>query len=167
MAYDVTAVQLRDEGDDEVFVGTEAIDQIGLGRAPEGGCQYRAHRTRIAFLLRSHRDREIRRGGHANRAPAAIGVPRRNSSAFIACRPARCNSRMRTAPSPQATVSLSSSTVPGGPSPSALVVRSTFTRMSPPISNQAPGAGDKPRIWLCTSRQGRAQLIRVSSLAIL
>ena len=44
--------------------------------------------------------------------------PRRNSSAFIGCLPARCNSRMRIAPSPQAMVSLSSSTVPGAPLPS-------------------------------------------------
>jgi len=38
---------------------------------------------------------------------------------------------------------------------------------SPAISNQAPGTGDKPRTWLCTSCHGRSQAIRVSSFAIL
>ena len=32
---------------------------------------------------------------------------------------------------------------------------------------QAPGTGDKPRTWLCTSCHGRSQAIRVSSFAIL
>src|SRR5205809_423557 len=71
-------------------------------------------------------------------------------------------------PPPQATVSSSSSTVPGTPTPSPLVVRSALTRTpSPAISNQAPGAGDKPRMWLCTSCHGRPQATRVSSFAIL
>ena len=46
----------------------------------------------------------------------------------------------------------------------------TFTRSGlPPIgsSNQAPGKGERPRMWLCTSRAGREKSMRVSALSIL
>ena len=41
---------------------------------------------------------------YASRIGGFSGVPRRNSSAFIGCLPARCSSRIRIAPSLQATV---------------------------------------------------------------
>ena len=47
--------------------------------------------------------------------------------------------------------------------------RSTLIRtgaFSPGSSNHAPGNGDSPRMWLCTSRAGRDQSIRVSALLI-
>src|SRR5262249_3783318 len=138
------------------------------------GRQHALHRGTVILDLPAHErpavifDGELvaRHGGaQPKRVPAATLVPRRNSCAFIAWRPARCSSRMRTAPSPQATVSSSSSTVPGAPAPSPLVVRRALTRTpSPAISNQAPGTGDKPRMWLCTCCHGRSQAIRVSSL---
>ena len=84
----------------------------------------------------------------------------------IGCLPARCTWTSRIAPSPQAMVRQSSSTLPGTPRPSALVERSALMR-TPPSSNQAPGNGDRPRIWLCTWCAGMAQAMRVSSFAIL
>src|ERR1700722_18834727 len=76
--------------------------------------------------------------------PGAIGLPRRNSPAAIGLPPARCNSTMRTAPLPQATVSLSSSTRPTCPLPSPFLVRNIFTRPAPGISHHAPGNGESP-----------------------
>ncbi len=52
----------------------------------------------------------------------------------------------------------SSRIVPGSPAPSASVVRNIFNRSGLPptaISHHAPGNGDRPRIWLCTSTAGR------------
>src|SRR5262249_4841515 len=108
------------------------------------GRQHALHRGTVVLDLPAHErpavvfDGELvaRHGAaYAQRLPAATLAPRRNSCAFIAWRPARCNSRMRTAPSPQATVSSLSSTVPGTPAPSPLVVRSALTRTpSPAIS---------------------------------
>src|SRR5580704_3186561 len=80
-------------------------------------------------------------------APALTGVPRRNSSEAIGCLPARCTCVSRMAPSPQAMVRRSSSAVPDFPLPSPLVERSALMRALP-ISNQAPGNGDSPRMWL-------------------
>src|SRR5476651_982526 len=94
-------------------------------------------------------------------------VPRKNSSTFIGCLPARCNCKMRTAPSRHAIVRWRSSTVPGAPSPSALVVSKSLTRPAPPISHHAPGNGDNPRMWSCTCRHGLFQSMRVSALSIL
>ena len=68
--------------------------------------------------------------------PGATAVPRRNSSAFIGCLPARCTSISRTAPSRHAMVRRSSSTVPGAPAPSPRVVCSTLMR-APASSNRA------------------------------
>src|ERR1051325_1584900 len=51
---------------------------------------------------------------YATFAPALTGVPRRKSSALIGCLPARWTCVKRTAPVPQAMVSLSSHAVPGG-----------------------------------------------------
>ena len=82
-------------------------------------------------------------------------APCRNSSAGIGALPARCTSRRRTAPSPQAMVRPSSSTRPGRAAALAPgVERSTLTRCGPwpqSASNQAPGKGERPRIWSCTS----------------
>src|ERR1700686_2869028 len=58
-------------------------------------------------------DDEFVAGHQASRAGGFSGVPRRNSSAFIGDLPARCSSRIRIAPSLQATVSRSSSSSPG------------------------------------------------------
>ena len=82
----------------------------------------------------------------------------------IGCRPARCNSRSRTAPSPQATVSCRRARCPGLPLPTPLVVRKTLTRPAPASSNQAPGKGDSPRQWSWTSCHGLVQSMCVSSL---
>ena len=49
-------------------------------------------------------DDEFVAGHQLSRIGGFSGVPRRNSSAFIGALPARCSSRMRIAPSPQATV---------------------------------------------------------------
>src|SRR3954454_16467661 len=83
------------------------------------------------------------------RVPGAIGAPRRNASEGIAGRPARCNSSTRTAPSPQAMVRRSSSTVPGALAPSARVVRRILRRTGLPSlvnSHHAPGNGERPRM---------------------
>ena len=64
--------------------------------------------TETADIVRDE-DRAARRNKRAAQVTAACrrasGVPRKNSSAVIGCLPARCSSRMRTAPSPQAIVS--------------------------------------------------------------
>src|SRR6516162_10722094 len=82
-----------------------------------------------------------------NRAGGLIGVPRRNSSVFIGCLPARCSSTIRKAPCWQATISRSSSSSPGAPAPPAISQRKILTRWTAPssvISHQAPGNGDNP-----------------------
>jgi hypothetical protein len=48
--------------------------------------------------------RDLALTAYASRTPAAIFVPRRNSSADIGCLPARCTCVSRTAPAPQAMV---------------------------------------------------------------
>ena len=80
--------------------------------------------------------------GHdqATRAPALTGVPRRNSSACIGCRPARCTCMSRTAPSPQAIVNLSSSTVPGAPLALAF---GRAQRLDAHAADLEPGAGKR------------------------
>src|SRR5581483_10107043 len=117
--------------------------------------QHALHRGRAGLNLPAGKgravvfDKELVAGHQHNLVPAGIAVPRKNSSVAIGCLPARFNSTSRTAPSPQATVSLSSSTVPAAPDPSPRVERSTFTRtgpFSPASSNQAPGNGDRPRM---------------------
>src|SRR5262245_6521937 len=76
---------------------------------------------------------------HGSTEPTGSAAPRKNSSGRMGCRPARCSSTMRTAPSRHATVRRSSSTVPGAPPPSPYVVRSTLTRSPPASANHAPG----------------------------
>ena len=49
-------------------------------------------------------DDEFVAGHQDSRSGGFSGVPRKNSSAFIGALPARCSSRMRMAPSPQAMV---------------------------------------------------------------
>src|SRR4029077_5818456 len=73
-------------------------------------------------------DRELvaGHGTYSNLVPGRTELPRANSPAFMARRPARCSSRMRTAPCPHATVRPSSTTVPGAPEPSPRVDRSTL-----------------------------------------
>ena len=66
--------------------------------------------------------------------------------------PARCKSSDAHGALAAGDRQASSSTVPGAPAPFARVERSTFTRRGArAISNQAPGNGDSPRIWSCTS----------------
>src|SRR5882724_6233272 len=67
-----------------------------------------------------------------NRTGGCNGVPRKYASAFIGCLPARCNSRTRIAPSPQAIVNRSSSNVPGAPDPPANSQRRILTRTASP-----------------------------------
>ena len=136
--------------------------------------QHALHRRPVVLALPADErravvfDRELvaRHGALSpRRVPARNARAAQKSSAFIACLPARCNSRMRTAPSPHAIVSASSSTVPGAPAPSPRVVRSTLMRPArPPISHQAPGNGDRPRTWSCTCFHGLRQSMRVSVL---
>ena len=93
--------------------------------------------------------------------PPAAAKPRRNSSAVIGRLPARWACRTRTAPSPQAIVSRSSRTVPGRPKALTGLARSTLMRsgLSPlRTANQAPGTGDRPRMWLCTSPRRPAEV---------
>ena len=56
---------------------------------------------------------------------------------------------------------------PGRACAFALVVRKTLARAPSGSSHQAPGNGDRPRMWSCTAFHGLPQSIRVSSLAIL
>ena len=72
-------------------------------------------------------DRELIAGHQLSRAGGVSGVPRRNSSAFMGCFPARCNSRMRMAPCSQAMVRRSSSNSPGAPDLSATSQRRILT----------------------------------------
>ena len=58
-------------------------------------------------------DDEFVAGHQPSRAGGFSGVPRKKSAAFIGALPARCGSRMRIAPLPQAIVRPSSSTSPG------------------------------------------------------
>src|SRR4051794_11512799 len=109
-------------------------------------------------------------GHQLRRAGGLSGVPRRNSSAFIGALPARCNSRIRTAPSPQATLRRSSSNSPGAPEPCATAQRRSFTRAGSPssgISHHAPGNGERPWMWRSTARAGLFQPVRDSALSIL
>ena len=126
---DARVYSFRDEGEHKLLGGSQAIDEISLRRTAEGVRQNSTHRQGVGTLLESH---VCTMTMHVEVMPAAstarTGVPRKNSSAFIAWRPARCNSSRRTAPSRHAMVSRSSSTVPGAPAPSPLVVRSTLTR---------------------------------------
>ena len=68
-------------------------------------------------------------------------TPRKKSSAGIGFLPARCTSVRRTAPLPQAIVSLSSRSVPAGPAPSAAADArlDALALAAESISNQAPG----------------------------
>src|SRR3954464_6009017 len=81
------------------------------------------HRRRVVLDLPAAKrcavifDDEFVAGHQPSRAGGFSGVPRRKSAAFIGALPARCNSRIRIAPSPQAIVRYSSSTSPGEPLP--------------------------------------------------
>ena len=66
---------------------------------------------------------------------------------------------MRTAPVAAGDQQPSSSTSPGAPSPSSTRESSALTRTgprSPAATNQAPGNGERPRIWRSTSAGGLA-----------
>src|SRR5207302_6664402 len=71
-------------------------------------------------------------GHQLSRAGGFSGVPRKKSAAFIGALPARCSSRMRIAPLPQAMVKRSSSASPGGPDPSAGSQRKILIRAGSP-----------------------------------
>ena len=92
--------------------------------APLGGISRRQHKRRVIEPV----------------APALTGVPRRNSSAVIGCLPARCTCVSRTAPSPQAMVRLSSSTVPGVP---ASLAFGRAQRLDAHAADLEPGAGKR------------------------
>jgi len=114
------ATVIRDERQSEIAVTAQPLDQIGFGSTRKRRNENVPDRERVFRALRPDH--------HDSRIPGAIFVPRRNSSAFIGCLPARWTSVSRTAPSPQAMVSRSSSTVPGAPEPSPRVERSTLMR---------------------------------------
>src|SRR6202022_1930537 len=65
-------------------------------------------------------DDEFVAGHQLSRIGGFSGVPRKNSSAFIGCLPARCSSIIRNARCLQATARRSSSTSPDTPEPSAM-----------------------------------------------
>src|SRR5690349_4217231 len=60
-------------------------------------------------------DGQLVAGHQTSRSGGVSGVPFRKAPAFIGGFPARCNSRMRIAPSPQAIVRRSSRRLPGDP----------------------------------------------------
>src|SRR5581483_5504904 len=171
-------VDMRDlaEGMDAGIGTTGAVERDGLAGEGGGRRLQRALHGRLAVLPLPAGERravifqrQLVARHQPNRVPTATGTPRKKSATFIAWRPARCTSRSRTAPVPQATVSASSRTVPGTPVPSASVERRTFTRsgaLPKPASNQAPCSGDSPRMWLWTSPAGCDQSIRVSPFSI-
>ena len=99
---------------------------------------------RAGFDRRAAQEFLRRSSAACRRAGPARAAPRRSRKRSSVGRRAPCRAR---------------------PLPFALVERSALTR-TPAISNQAPGNGDRPRMWSCTSFQGFAQSIRVSSLSI-
>src|SRR5260370_11072539 len=85
------------------------------------GFQRALHRDAIVLDLPAAKrrtvifDDEFVAGHQLSRAGGFSGVPRKNSSAFIGCLPARCSSSIRIAACWQATVKRSSSKLPAGP----------------------------------------------------
>ena len=145
---DDMAVLLGHQFEHRIAALDQRVDQPGLRLLAER--MFLDEADRLAILRRGGPDRHH---AHESLVPFSIFKPRRNSSAVTGLPPARCNSVRRTAPSAQATVSRSSMTSPGAPAPSAGAERSSFSRSALPpstISHQAPGKGDRPRIWLWT-----------------
>src|SRR5688572_12247219 len=155
---------LGDQRQHEIAVGPQPLGHFRFNVAAERGIEQRTHGRGVARPLTP----DVECIAHASRVPAFTAEPRRKSSAHMGLPPAFCNSTTRTAPVAQATVSRSSSTVPGSALPSLslapLALRSTLMR-SLPSSNQAPGNGASPRIWSCTLFHGLPQSIRVSTLS--
>src|SRR3984885_13750251 len=132
--------------------GTVDTNVLAADR-PDRGFQRALHRGAVVLDLPTRErpavifDCQLVAGHQVSRAGGLTGVPRKNSSAFIGCLPARCNSRIRNAPRWQAIVRWSSSTTPGPPEPPAISQRRILTRWAAPssgISHQAPGNGDSP-----------------------
>ena len=98
--------------------------------------------------------------------PRGMANPRTKSAASCAPLPSRWALSRRTAPEPQAMVRASSSTMPGSPESPTGALSKAFTRTGPlsdGASNQAPGKGDRPRMWASTSAAGRVQSMRASA----
>src|SRR5690606_16054720 len=137
------------EREHDISCRPQIVHQLRLGLAPEGVDEEEADRRLVSGLFGADDHR-----AHVSPIPLPSLAPRRKSSAAIGLPPARCNSRSLTAPSPQAIPNRSSMISPGAPFPSATVERRSFTRSGLPlagISHQAPGTGESPRMWLCTS----------------
>ncbi len=89
-------------------------------------------------------DDELVAGHQASRAGGFSGVPRKNSSAFIGALPARCSSRIRIAPSPQAIVELRRRAPrPARPSPRQLAAQDLEPHRRAFDRHLAPGAGKR------------------------
>ena len=115
-------------------------------------------------------DDEFVAGHQPSRAGGLSGVPRKKSAAFIGALPARCNSRIRIAPSPQAMVRRSSSTSPGAPRTLRRFAAEQLDAGGLGVGRQfAPCAGKRrqPVNMAQHSRAGRVQSIRASALSIL
>ena len=154
----------------------DAADHAGDRFDPRLRQGLRSHRSRARDRERSRRISkrgvimgELSRGLTRSRQPRP--GDRRAAQEFLRLHrllPARCNSTMRTAPSPQAMVSWSSSTVPGAPLPSP----GRAQHLHPLAAKLAPGAGKRrqpadmvvhllPRLRPVDARLGLVDLRRV------
>ena len=93
------------------------------------------------------------------------GKPRSRSAVAAGRLPSRWACTISTAPVPQAMVR-PCRIWPGWPWPSAHRQRKSFRR-SVPARHQAPGKGERARIWQLISVAGRVQSMRDSALSIL
>src|SRR5690606_27536100 len=133
-----------------------SLDGNGLGRQRQDRpFQRRLHGMAVFLPLPADIGGAVIFDGHPvtrhqpSLVPAGSGMPRRKSAASSGLPPAFCSRVSRTAPLPQATARLSSSTSPGAPPPSVLsepriLMRSGFPLRSTSI--HAPGKGERPRM---------------------
>ena len=83
VTVDASAV-LGDERQREIVVAAQPLDEIGFGGARKRRTENVPDRSGVL--------RALRPDNHDSRVPGAIFAPRRNSSAFIGCLPARWTS---------------------------------------------------------------------------
>src|SRR3954453_2650447 len=125
MLFDIA---MRDLGE-RMDAGIGPPGAVDTNRNPadrlDGGFQRALHRGAVFLILPAAKRPAVIFNGELvtrhqfSRAGGFSGVPRRKSTVFIGCLPARCNSRIRIAPSLHATVRDSSMTSPGSPRPFA------------------------------------------------
>ncbi len=126
-----------------------ARSRPGPRAASPGPGSRRRGRRRIRWSADSAASVQPRAGA---RSESRAGSPRRPGPP----RPSRWARRRRTAPSPQAISRPSSRATPGSPSASSARDSRALTRTGPRsdgATNQAPGDGERPRIWRSTSRR--------------